>query len=359
MNVIAQPTGALRRVEMERAVAQHDPGYDGLFFAAIRTTGIYCRPSCRPPRSPRPENIEFFATREECVEAGYRPCRLCRPESPNLQPPPWLDPLLAAIKANPDRRWDRRALEEMRLSPDRVRRWLKTYHGTTLARWARAQKLALAAGVLKDGGLVDDAVFASGFESHSGFRDAFERAYGLTPRHGARAVELCYTLIETPVGVMAGAATADGVCLCSFTDRGSLRKTLDAIRRKAGAQPVPRDNAHLNQLRLELDEYFRGERRQFSVSLAPIGTPFQMRVWDQLRQIPYAETWSYEELATGIGQPTACRAVAQANGINRIAILIPCHRVVGKDGTLTGYGGGLWRKRLLLELERSGRFPGL
>jgi AraC family transcriptional regulator of adaptative response/methylated-DNA-[protein]-cysteine methyltransferase len=137
-----------------------------------------------------------------------------------------------------------------------------------------------------------------------------------------------------------------------------LERNFETMRRCFGCAVVPGEHRLLDQLRRELQEYFAGQRRDFSVPLAPRGTPFQEKVWHELRRIPYGETISYDELARRIGQPTAQRAVARANGMNRICILIPCHRVIGKDGSLTGYGGGLWRKRLLLELERSGKLPG-
>jgi AraC family transcriptional regulator of adaptative response/methylated-DNA-[protein]-cysteine methyltransferase len=131
-----------------------------------------------------------------------------------------------------------------------------------------------------------------------------------------------------------------------------LETNLKTIRRQLGCALVPGEHGLLDQLRKELEEYFAAQRRNFDVRLAPQGTPFQEKVWRELRRIPYGETISYDELAGRIGQPTAHRAVARANGQNRICILIPCHRVIGKDGRLSGYGGGVWRKRLLLELER-------
>ena len=137
-----------------------------------------------------------------------------------------------------------------------------------------------------------------------------------------------------------------------------LEHNLEAMRRRFGCAIVPGQHPLLERLREELNEYFQGGRREFTLPLAPRGTPFQDKVWQELRRIPYGQTISYDELARRIGQPTAQRAVARANGMNYVAILIPCHRVIGKDGSLTGYGGGLWRKRLLLELERTGRLPG-
>jgi AraC family transcriptional regulator of adaptative response/methylated-DNA-[protein]-cysteine methyltransferase len=148
------------------------------------------------------------------------------------------------------------------------------------------------------------------------------------------------------------------VCLLEFTDRRMLETNLETIRKRFRSPVVPGEHRWLKQLQTELKEYFAGKRKDFTVPLAPRGTEFQEAVWSQLRAIPFGETIAYDELARRVGRPAAQRAVALANGQNRIAILIPCHRVIGKDGSLTGYGGGLWRKRLLLELERTGKLPG-
>jgi AraC family transcriptional regulator of adaptative response/methylated-DNA-[protein]-cysteine methyltransferase len=151
---------------------------------------------------------------------------------------------------------------------------------------------------------------------------------------------------------MIAGANEQGVCLLEFTDRRMLEAQLDTIRRRFRCALVPGENEHITQLRMALGEYFSGDRRTFEVPLSYPGTEFQMRVWRELLAIPYGETRSYEGIAAAIDTPNAVRAVGRANGMNRIAILIPCHRVIGKDGSPVGYGGGLWRKRWLLDHER-------
>jgi AraC family transcriptional regulator of adaptative response/methylated-DNA-[protein]-cysteine methyltransferase len=155
---------------------------------------------------------------------------------------------------------------------------------------------------------------------------------------------------------MIAGATSAGVCLFEFTDRRMLEKQLTTVRNRFGCAVVPGESPHLDQLRREMEEYFDRRRTGFTLPVDVRGTPFQEQVWALLRQIPYGQTWSYEELARRAGNPAAVRAVARANGMNRIAILIPCHRVVNKDGQLGGYGGGLWRKTMLLELEQAPGF---
>lgn len=168
--------------------------------------------------------------------------------------------------------------------------------------------------------------------------------------------------IDTPIGEMIAAATETHLLLFEFARRRTLDRQLEHAARATGARFEPGDSPILDQLRSELAEYFAGRRRSFDVPLRTPGTDFQMRVWEELRRIPYGTTTSYGRLAIAVGNASAVRAVARANGDNRIAIVIPCHRVIGSDGSLTGYGGGLWRKKKLLDLEAgvdSPRLPGL
>lgn len=229
----------------------------------------------------------------------------------------------------------------------------------TFAAWCRAHRLAGAFRSIRAGATLDDAGFDAGFESPSGFRDAFLRTFGTPPgRARSREPAVVVGWIPSPIGPFLGGVRDDGICLLEYADRRGLEHQLGTLRDRCRGALVPGGHPRLGQLQEELAAYFAGTRREFSAPVTPRGTPFQERVWEELRRIPYGETLSYEDLARRVGRPTGQRAVAQANGLNRIAILIPCHRVIGKDGELTGYGGGLWRKRLLLELERTGRLPG-
>lgn len=355
-----QPTFKLLppRAEMERAMLAHDATYDGVFLTAVRTTGVFCRPSCRPPRSARPENVEFFGSVQECLFAGYRPCKLCRPDQPDGAPPAWAAALLARVEADPAGRLAAADLRVLGTTPERVRRWFKEHHGMTFAAWRRARRLAGAFTAIREGADLDDAAFGGGYESHSGFRAAYGKTFGGPPGRSRDEGVLFTAFVDTPLGPMLAAAGDDGVALLEFKDRTMLPANHAEMRRRFGCAVVPGGHRHLDTLRAELGRYFAGTSKEFTVPVAPRGTPFQERVWAELRRIPPATTISYDELARRLGQPTAQRAVARANGQNRLAILIPCHRVIGKDGTLCGYGGGLWRKRLLLELERLGRLPG-
>jgi len=199
---------------------------------------------------------------------------------------------------------------------------------------------------------MDDVALGQGYESNSGFREAFSNAFGRAPGAARDAECLKVTWLESPLGPLLAAASSQHIVLLEFTERRMLEAQFDTLHRRFRLPIVPGENGHLEQLKRELAEYFDGKRRRFSVPLNYPGTPFQQKVWNELLRIPYGETRSYEDIARAVGSASAVRAVGQTNGLNRICVVIPCHRVVNKDGKLGGYGGGLWRKQSLLELEQ-------
>ena len=345
----------LTELEMTAAWQHRDSSYDGMYFSAVKTTGIFCRPSC--PSRPKRAHVEFFRTCGEAVRAGYRPCKRCQPELANGHPPDWVAQLMARVAAAPEQRIFARDLRAQNIPPERVRRWFKQNHGMTFTAWCRGLRLARAFTQIRSGEPLDEVVLGHGFASHSGFRSAFTRTFGRPPGQAAEQDCLRVTMLDTPLGPMLAAAGETGLCQLEFADRRGLEQGYAEMRRRFGLPVVPGDNAVLPQLRRELAEYFSGQRRQFNVPLALQGSPFQQKVWCELQKIPAGRTISYETIAQKIGQPAAFRAVARANGANRIALLVPCHRVIAKDGTLSGYGGGVWRKRLLLALESTGKLP--
>ena len=338
---------------MVRAVQARDGSYDGVFFLGVRTTGVFCRPSC-PARNPRPDNIDFFRSVGEALLGGYRPCKRCRPMDTNGQPPAWVTRLLALVERNPARRLTDADLRAASFDPTRARRYFRSNYGMTFQAYHRARRMGLALAELRQGADATSVALAHGFESNSGFRDAFERIFGQPPGRGREAQVAVTTRLESPVGPLVAAATGDGVCLLEFADRRGLERQLATVRKRLGCSLVPGHNEHLGRLADELAGYFDRSLTEFSVPLVIAGTPFQETVWRRLGEIPYGQTLSYSGLARDIGRPGAQRAVGRANGDNRIAILIPCHRVVQADGQLRGYGGGLWRKKFLLEVEGAG-----
>jgi len=238
------------------------------------------------------------------------------------------------------------------LDPARVRRWFKANHGMTFHAYQRARRLGLALGRLSVGDEIMETAFSNGYESVSGFNEAVRRIAGESPGRARNASLVHLTRIPTPLGPMVAGATDSALCLLEFGDRRMLETQLKRIRKALRAVIVPGETEVTRRTAEELSAYFAGDLRTFSVPLQTTGTPFQEAVWTGLRTIPYGRTRSYGEQARLLGRPNAVRAVANANGSNRIAIIIPCHRVIGSDGSLTGYGGGLWRKQRLLELEQ-------
>lgn len=337
---------------MLEAFLQRDGAYDGIFVTGVHTTGIFCRPTC-PAKKPLPRNLSFFGSPREALLSGFRPCRRCRPLEPEGAPPEWLRPLLDDLEADPSRRWTDAEVRSRGLSPDRIRRWFKQHHGMTFQAYSRARRLGAALGRVQEGDAVARAAFDAGYDSLSGFQDAFRRYFGDAPTalEDATVVRVHRTL--TPLGPMLIGATDAALCLLEFVDRRMLPNQVKRIRERMNAVFAPGRNAWTDTVEAQLRSYFAGERRSFELPLAPCGTEFQMQVWGALREIPYGETRSYADVAAALERPGAVRAVGAANGMNALAIVIPCHRVVGADGRLTGYGGGLWRKRRLLDLEQS------
>jgi AraC family transcriptional regulator of adaptative response/methylated-DNA-[protein]-cysteine methyltransferase len=336
--------------EMKRAYLKRDATFNGLFYVAVRTTGIFCRPTC-PARKPLPKNVEYFATAKEAMAAGYRPCKRCRPTELGDEPK-WARQLIDEVQRDPSPHISERDLAARGVDPATVRRYFQRHYGMTFQAYTRSRRLGSALHRIREGSSIDSAIFASGYDSHSGFREAFARTFGSTPRNGRDKDCILLSWLNSPLGPLVAGATSEGVCLLEFTDRRMLEAELATLRKYFNAPAVPGMNDHLQQLTTELAAYFGGRLRAFSVPLVTHGTLFQKRVWNELLRIPYGQTRSYEELAVAVGEPEGQRAVGRANGMNRIAIVIPCHRVVRKDGHLGGYGGGLRRKQFLLDLEK-------
>lgn len=201
-----------------------------------------------------------------------------------------------------------------------------------------------------------DAAVQSALQSENDFRRTFAKVFGAAPGAAPARETMIVDCIQSPVGPLIAGATSEAVVLLEFIDpqilEGQLQARLETLRNRFTASIVPGSNHWLMQLRRQLAGYFASQLREFSLPLQYPGTPFQEKVWSTLLQIPYGETWSYLDVAHRIDDPKATRAVGTANGMNRIAIVIPCHRVVNANGELGGYGGGLWRKRILLDLEK-------
>jgi len=331
------------------ALTAKDPAFEGRAFVAVKTTGIFCRLIC-PARDPKRENCRFFATQADCLDAGYRPCKRCHPMGHS---DPDVTKLMSALDSKPDHQWSEAQITALGMEPSRIRRIFKQQFGMTFLDIARKRRLQSGFIALKNGERVIDAQLDSGFSSASAFRAAFARLTGIAPGKFRANARLQADWIETPLGPMIAVADAKSLYLLEFLERKALKSELKRLIQDAKGDLGLGRLAPIDQAEKELSAFFAGTNARFETPLAPGGSDFAQSVWHALRQIPVGETRSYSDIARSIGRPSATRAVAQANGANRIAILIPCHRVLGADGTLTGYGGGLWRKDRLIALERS------
>jgi AraC family transcriptional regulator of adaptative response/methylated-DNA-[protein]-cysteine methyltransferase len=337
---------------MYSALARRDSSYEGVFYAAVKTTGIFCRPTCGA-KKPKPANVEFFASPNDALFAGYRPCERCRPLQPSIGPPPLVRRLRETIEKHPTGRLTDADLRRDNIDPSTARRQFKKYYGMTFHAYHRARRMGKALREVRAGESVIGAQLNQGYESASGFWQAFRKIFGERPGRADGVGVLAARWIDTPLGAMLAVADEEGLCLLDFVDRRGLERAIGALRKRTKSVITPGDNPHLDTVSSEIGDYFAGKLTRFTVPVRPGGSPFDRSVWSNLLKIPYGRTWSYAELAKKVGDPKAVRAVAQANGRNYLAIVIPCHRVIRSDGSLSGYGGGVWRKRRLIDLEKS------
>lgn len=339
------------------ALTRRDPAFDGRFYTCVRTTGIYCRPIC-PARPPKPENCLFVASPQHAEAQGFRPCKRCRPEAALSSP------AAAGSKASVSRALKLieatapplpRLAEQLGLSERHLRRLFARHMGVSPVALAQSARLARALHLLDTTDLPMAQVAAeSGFTSLRRFNELFAAVHHHTPRQRRAQrtppMQLTLSHYTAPFATLLLATTpASQVAALDFSDfEDRLRRLLQRHHGPVSLTPGPTPEP----IRTALDEYFSGHLQALhAVPTAAAGTPFQQRVWAALTQIPPGQTRSYAQIATAIGQPSASRAVGMANGQNPIALIIPCHRVIGASGSLTGYAGGTARKAWLLQHE--------
>src|SRR5436190_5312705 len=273
---------------MYRALLNRDSSFEGIFFVGVRTTGIFCRPTCAA-KKPAPENVDFFATQNEAVERGYRPCLRCHPMDPNGHPPKLIERLRAEVERAPDGRLTDKELAALEIDPSTARRQFKRHYGMTFQAYHRARRMGLALREVRRGGRVEEAKNGSGFESASGFREAFTRIFGDPPTEAKARACMFAERIDTPLGAMLAVADDQGLRLLEFADRRALERELTIRRQRLKTNVVPGEHRYLDAIRTQLTRYFSGENLAFEIPLAPIGSKFQIRAWDVLRSIPIAE----------------------------------------------------------------------
>lgn len=337
---------------MYQALIERDSTFEGIFFAAVKTTHIFCRPTC-PARKPKFENVTYFSTAQEALFAGYRACLRCQPLELKPTPPLFVKELVQAIENSPAEKLRDRDLRTKGLDPSTVRRQFQKHYGMTFHAYQRARRMGLALYEVRNGEKVIDAQLNQGYESASGFWESFKKIFGHAPSQAEQVNCLFAKWIDTPLGAMLALANDKGLYLLEFVDRKGLENEILFIRKRTKCIIVPGNNIILEKITKELDSYFSGENLEFSVPLVLNGTAFEQEIWQELQAIPIGQTTTYGQLAQKVERPKAVRAVGRANGKNCLAIVVPCHRVVGADGKLTGYGGGLWRKKWMIEHEEA------
>ena len=333
------------------AVSARNAHADGAFFYAVRTTGVFCRPSCAS-RLPRRENVDFFADADAARAAGYRECKRCQPGGL----PRELEIVrraCAALDADPQQRLTLAQLSDaVHVSPFHLQRLFKRVVGVSPRQYQAAQRGAALRGALQSGADVTRATADAGFGSPSRMYESASAELGMAPstfRRKGAGLTVRYASASTPLGFVLIAATDKGICKIGFND--DVAQLVDELRDEFANADLVEDAAHLAPFIAQIDAYLRGTRQNFELPLDIAATAFRQRVWDALRRIPYGETRSYSEIAEAVGSPRAVRAVATACATNPIALAIPCHRVVQKSGALAGYRWGLPRKAQLLGSE--------
>ena len=335
--------------------AEFDPAQGGGKFLARAGTGEICRSDCSEAAAD-PGPLREFKSVRDALAAGFRPCRSCRPLHAEQHDPEWLTPLLADVEADPPRRWHDEDLARRGLEPAQVRRWFSEHHGMTFHAYCRLRRLGRTLQQMQTGCEQSRALNEQGFDSEVSFRESFALVFGQPPSALDRESCIWINRARTPLGSMIMGVGDNGLYLLEFAERRMLDTQLKRLRQDLGRVMLPGEHPLMAQVQQQLDDYFDGQLRQFDIAVQAQGTVFQESVWRELQGIPYGQMRSYADVAHAIGQPEAVRAVGRANGDNRLAIVIPCHRVVGSGGELTGYGGGLWRKRFLLALEHAEAF---
>lgn len=342
-----------RKAEYYKALIEKRSDYEGVFYVGVTSTGVFCRPTC-PARKPKYDNCEFYETAQQALLASFRPCQRCRPLSHPNQVSDIIRLLVEAVEANPEKRWKSKDFRALSIDESTARRQFKKRFGMTFVEYARARRMGLALKSIRSGEKIIDTQLASGYDSSSGFRDAFSRIMGAPPTLLDDSCILKATWLDTQLGPMVAIADEKELYLLEFVDRRGLEREVERLRIRLKAAIIPGQTAPIQSIERELTQFFDGSLTEFKTPLHLMGSPFQKSVWEQLRQIPPGETRSYADIALALGKPTAYRAVAQANGANQLAIVIPCHRVINSDGGLGGYGGGVARKEWLLNHEKAG-----
>ncbi len=328
--------------ERWNAVITNDRSYDGKFFYGVKSTGIFCRPSCAS-KPPKPKNVVFFNSKEDAERAGFRPCKRCRPDLIAYDPMAKLaEDAKAIIDYHFTERLERiKKLNALGVTRRHLTELFEKRFDISPEQYIAQLRFQRAKELLDAGCRSTDVAFAVGMETSSSFATFFKKQAGISPTEYVlqRISERPYCFCETPLGLIRIEENRYGITSLRFADD------------KMETALVNGNSVYLEDVKVQISEYFTKNRKIFDVPLSITGSEFQKKVWSAVHNIPYGETRSYKQIAEAVGNKDAARAVGMANNRNPILIIIPCHRVVGKGGKLVGYAGGIDRKQYLLEME--------
>ncbi len=338
--------------ECWQAVLERDRSYAGRFILGVTSTGIYCRPGC-PARTPKRDNVRFFASPAEARAAGLRPCKRCHPDAARDPNVALVQAVTEALEAECEQAPSLTELgRRFGMSPFHLQRVFKRITGVSPKQYVLGLRRQRLRGALKTERNITRAVADSGV-SNSILYGQRQNGLGMTPsqfRTGGPATTIRYTTVPSPLGQLLVAATERGVCAVRMADSaGQLERDLQA---EFPAAALAADDWELGGYVRQIVRHLKGQQPHLDLPLDVRGTAFQQKVWEALRRIPYGQTRSYQQVAAELGNPTAYRAVANACAHNPVALIVPCHRVVHADGSISGYRWGPERKRRLLTQER-------
>ena len=335
-----------------QAVKNNDARFNGAFIYGVSSTKIYCKPSCAS-RRPKRENVRFFGSFDNAEAKGFRACQRCRPKGEILNPQ--IENVIRACQILEGE--EQMTLEdlsaELDLSPSHLQKIFKEIVGVSPKKYADSKRLEKFKGELKGGSEVIDAMYESGFGSSSRLYENVAEKLGMTPavyKKGGKNMKIDYTITDCDLGKLLVARTEKGVCAVTFGDDDDT--LFENLQKEFSKAEIGKNGDKLKDFVEAILANLQGTNKTLDLPLDIQATAFQMRVWEALRKIPYGETVSYSDIAAKLGNKNAVRAVATACASNRIALVIPCHRVIAKSGNLSGYRWGVERKKTILENEK-------
>lgn len=334
-----------------QAVKNNDARFNGVFFTGVKSTKIYCKPSC-PAKLPKRENVKFFKSIGTAEAEGFRACLRCRPHAENADPQTALVVKACEILEREDALTLENLGKELNVNPNHLQKIFKEIIGVSPKKYSEIKRLEKFKTELNNGKEVVDAMFEAGYGSSSRLYENVSEKLGMTPavyKKGGKDMKINWTIAKCELGKMLVAKTEKGICSVTFGDTENNLTQL--LEKEFPNAEIRRNDKDLKNFVVAILANLQGTNKTLDLPLDLQATAFQMKVWEALRKIPYGKTVSYQDIAERLGNKKAVRAVARACASNRVAVVIPCHRVIKSDGSLSGYRWGIERKKKILENE--------